>query len=184
MSKPKKNGTFYRALKHSYSKGDERKKALSAEGYEYDEGLSNHNQQVYYNPNTKKMVYSVAGTHNKSDMWTDVRMLFGGLKKTKRYKEADKRYAQAREKYNPSESTVVGHSLGGSIASGIAKKEDKIMTYNKGSTIGQKNRKNEQVYHTNGDPISMFSTKGAKRLKFTMNNPHSTSHLQDSDLSV
>ena len=37
-------------LKASYSKGNDQKNMLSKYGYQYDDKLSNHNQQIYYNP--------------------------------------------------------------------------------------------------------------------------------------
>jgi hypothetical protein len=32
-------------------------------GYQIDKGLSNDNQQVYYNPESKKLLYNVTGSH-------------------------------------------------------------------------------------------------------------------------
>jgi hypothetical protein len=43
------------------------------------------------------------------------------------------------EDYRPINSVITGHSLGASIASGIGSNQDKIITYNKGNTIGQNN---------------------------------------------
>ena len=36
-----------------------------------------HNQQVYYNPNEKKLLMSVAGTHNLRDVGTDFMLGIG-----------------------------------------------------------------------------------------------------------
>ena len=47
-------------LKNSYS--NEHRENMN--GYKLDKELSNHNQQVYYNPEHKKLVVSVAGTTN------------------------------------------------------------------------------------------------------------------------
>ena len=79
---------LYDALKSSY--GDKQAKDhLTQAGYKYDSMLSNHNQQVWYNPNEKKLLYNVAGTHNLTDWGTDAYLLAGKLKDTNRYKEAD-----------------------------------------------------------------------------------------------
>ena len=47
-------------------------------GYNLDLKLSNHNKQVYYNPDHKKLFVSVAGTHNARDWGTD---FFLGIEK-------------------------------------------------------------------------------------------------------
>ena len=100
---------LFDVIKNSYAKN----KAKSMKGFNLDESLSNHNQQVYYNPNNKKLLYSVAGTHNLADVGTDIYLGAGHLKDTKRYKEAEKTLKQAKQKYNASKALIAGHSLGG-----------------------------------------------------------------------
>lgn len=69
---------LYDALKSSY--GDKRsKEQLRNAGFNYDSMLSNHNQQVWFNPNSKKLLYNVAGTHNLTDWGTDLWLALGGL---------------------------------------------------------------------------------------------------------
>ena len=137
---------LYDALKSSY--GDKRSQdTLKRAGYNYDSMLSNHNQQVWHNPNEKKLLYNVAGTHDLSDVGTDIWLAFGGLKNTNRYKEAGKTIAEAKRKYgNDVQTSITGHSLGGSIAQYVAGKNDKVYTLDKGATIGQKTRSNENAY--------------------------------------
>ena len=72
-------------IKNSYAKN----KSKSLKGYNLDEDLSNHNQQVYFNPNDKKLLYSITGTHNLADVGTDLMLGLGRIKNTKRYKEAE-----------------------------------------------------------------------------------------------
>ena len=55
------------ALKNSYSKHHND----NMNGYNLDMELSKHNHKVYYNPDHKKLVVSVAGTHNARDWGTD-----------------------------------------------------------------------------------------------------------------
>lgn len=167
----KKNDiNLFDVLKNSYrNKSD----AFNKQGYQYDKELSNHNQQVYFNPDSKKMLVSVAGTHNLRDWGTDAWLAFGGLKSTNRYKEAKDVLNRARQKYNPSETSVSGHSLGGSIAQGIASKDDKVYALDSGYTIGQKTRShngNFQHFRTAGDAVSLLS-EGAKNMK-TLQNPN------------
>lgn len=175
--KAKKASTLYKLLKNSYQKKHSKQK-LKPDGLILDKSLSNHNQQVYYNPIDNKVVVAVAGTHNFSDIVTDMFLLTGNLKHTSRYLEAEEIYTKAIEKYNPRKSIVVGHSLGASIASGIAENDDDIITYNKGAYPGQKHRENETSYRTRGDLISLFAAPKSIHLPFTINKPHNLKHIK------
>ena len=154
-------------LKASYAKGNDQKNMLAKYGYQYDNKLSNQNQQIYYNPAENKLLNTVAGTHNLSDVGTDVYLAVGRLKDTNRYKEADRTLKSAKEKYKPSKTIVAGSSLGGSIAGYIGSNNDDIYTLNKGATIGQKVKSNENAYRTQGDIISLANanSKNMKTLK-------------------
>jgi hypothetical protein len=149
---------LYDVLKNSYSDKKKQMDGLKRNGYNYDSMLSNHNQQVYYNPNDRKLIVNVAGTHNLSDWGTDAYLAAGKLKDTNRYKEANSIFKEAKKKYNPSNTNVVGHSLGGSIASYIAGNNDKVHTLNSGYTIGQKTKKNREEYQVGGDIVSLFGS--------------------------
>lgn len=154
---------LYDALKSSY--GDKKsKEKLANAGYKYDSMLSNHNEQVWYNPNEKKLLYNVAGTHNLSDVGTDLYLAFGKLKDTNRYKEAGNKLEEAKKKYNVDNATITGHSLGGAVSQYIANKNDKVYTLNKGATIGQKTRGNETAIRTSGDAVSLMNA-GSTRMK-------------------
>ena len=142
-------------LHNSYSQDPN---ALTKNGFNYDSDLSNDNQQVYYNPKQNKLLYSIAGTHNLNDIGTDIYLGLGKIKDTNRYKSADDTLAKAKQKYNPANTTLVGHSLGGNIASKIGKPEDKIFTFNKGSTINEKVIPQEKSYRSNGDLVSIFNS--------------------------
>lgn len=176
----KKNDiNLFDALKNSYKNKSD---AFNKQGYQYDKELSSHNQQVYFNPNNKKMLVSVAGTHNLRDWGTDAMLAFGKLKDTKRYNEAKNVLSMARQKYNPSSTSVAGHSLGGSIAQGIASKDDKVYALDSGYTIGQKTRShggNFQHFRTAGDAVSLLS-EGAKNMK-TLQNPNRNTGLMALD---
>ena len=136
---PTNDLSLHEVIKNSYAKN----KAKSMKGYNLDESLSNHNQQVYYNLNNKKLLYSVAGTHNLADVGTDIYLGAGHLKDTNRYKEAEKTLKQAKQKYGVNKALIAGHSLGGSIAGYVGNPDvDSIMTLDKGATIRQPIRKN------------------------------------------
>ena len=143
---------LHTVLKNSYAT----KKAKNMHGYQLDNELSDHNQSVYYHPENRKLLYSVTGTHNLRDVGTDLYLLGGHLKNTTRYKKADEKLRQAKEKYGVDHATVTGHSLGGSIAGYIAGDNDHVMTLDKGATIGQKIKKNETAFRTKGDFINVI----------------------------
>ena len=63
--------SLHEALKNSYSKNPKD----NMKGYALDKGLSNHNQQVYYNKDKNQLLMSVAGTHNLRDWGTDIYIL-------------------------------------------------------------------------------------------------------------
>jgi hypothetical protein len=180
--KNKPKSSLYKVLKGSYRPVQKQAKSLKKEGYEYDTALSNHNQQVYYHPKTKKMVVAVTGTHNLSDVGTDLAFGAGMLKHTHRYKQAERRIIQAKEKYKPEKTTITGHSLGGAIARRVAKSDDTVITYNKASTIGEKPRANETAIRTRGD-IPSFFAKVQHQLPFRLY-AHTTGNLRHSAFSV
>jgi len=103
--------------------------------------LSNSNQQVYYHPEQKKLLFNVSGTHNLADVGTDIYLGLGKLKDTNRYKQAKNKLEEAKRKYNIDNAVITGHSLGGAISQYIGSKDDKIYTFNKGATLFQPTRK-------------------------------------------
>ena len=58
---------LYDAIKSSYGNKIIKNKIL-AEGYIKDKKLSSDNQKVFYNPENKKLLVNVAGTHNLTEM--------------------------------------------------------------------------------------------------------------------
>jgi len=161
---------LHKVLKNSYASQKEQEHAFKNDGYLFDKKLSNHNEQVYYNPSKKKLLMSISGTHNISDVGTDLWLAAGKLKDTNRYKEADSVLKRAKQKYNISNVTLAAHSLGGAIGQYIASKNDRVYTLNKGATIGQKTRSNEHAYRTSGDLVSLLNANST-RMK-TLTNPH------------
>jgi len=166
---------LYNALKNSYSDRNKQKSAFVKEGYVFDSDLSDNEKQVYYNPKDKKLLYTVKGTNPLSlrDIGSDIYLAFGHLKDTNRFKEADATFKKAKLKYKPQESVLAGHSLAGGIVQYIAGKNDKVYTLDKGATIGQKTRSNENAFRTEGDLVSIFNANST-RMK-TLKNPHKAS---------
>jgi hypothetical protein len=102
---------------------------------------------------------SVKGTNPFSlkDIGTDIYLAAGHLKDTDRYKESKNILEKAKKRYNPKESTLASHSLGGTISQYIAGKDDKVYTLDKGSTLFQKSRPNEKAYRSSGDVVSLLN---------------------------
>lgn len=146
--------SLHDALYNSYAQDPN---ALNQNGFNYDKDLSNDNEQVYYNPKQNKLLYTITGSHNLNDVGTDAYLAVGKIKDTSRYKNAEIKLEKAKAKYQPSHTTISGHSLGGSIASKLS--GDRIITYNKGSTIGEKIIGNEDSYRTHGDVVSILNNK-------------------------
>ena len=162
---PSKDPTLHEVIQNSYAKN----KIKNIKGYDLDKNLSNHNQQVYYNKDNKKLLYSVAGTHNMSDVGTDIMLGLGRIKNTKRYKEADETLKKAKIKYNVDKATIASHSLGSSIGSLVGSGNDDIYSLDKGA-VGQKPRNNEKNYRTQGDIVSLFSRNDPNTTNLI--NPH------------
>jgi hypothetical protein len=152
--------SLYDALKSSYSdKNSERN--LMKEGYVKDGFLSNRNNQVWVNKDNKKLLHTVKGTNPFSlkDIGTDLYLGLGMLDKTDRYKDSKRILENAKQKYNGYETSVAGHSLGGSIASKIGKREDKVYSYNEGISPFQPTRTrggNHQHFRNSGDVVSIL----------------------------
>jgi tetratricopeptide (TPR) repeat protein len=150
---------LHEVLKNSYSN----KHRENMNGYKLDKELSSKNQQVYYNPEHKKLVVSVKGTDMMSprDWGTDFYLGIGKLKDTNRYKEAKSIYDKAKAKYNPMQSTAVGHSLGSSISNYITSGNDKSVGLDGGYTIGQTSRNNSKQYRSSGDVVSALGANAS-----------------------
>jgi hypothetical protein len=172
---------FHDVLNNSYASRDKQKGAFKNQGYVFDSDLSDINQQVYYNPRDKKLLYSVKGTNPFSlkDLGTDAYLAMGKLKDTNRYKEAEKKLQLAKTRYSPKDVVVAGHSLGGSISQYIAGKNDKVYTLNKGATIGQKTRSNENAFRTKGDAVSLLNANSTRMQ--TLKNPNIITKIRPVD---
>ena len=171
---------LYDVLKSGYGDKNYQKK-LHEMGYKKDSMLSNKNNHVYVNELEKKFIHNVKGTNPFSvdDIKTDVLLAFGKLKDTDRYKDSKRVLNEAKQKYKGYNTTVVGHSLGSQIANNIASKDDKVVSYNGGYTIGQPTRSrsgNHKHYRTSGDIVSVFGAN-AKNITTLKNNNFKTGNL-------
>ena len=81
-----------------------------------------------------------------------------GYKESDRYKQSHKALRDAKQKYNINNATVTGHSQGAATAQYISSKGDKVMTLDRGTTIGSKSREGSKDYRTNGDVVSLLAS--------------------------
>jgi hypothetical protein len=72
--------TLYDTLRIGYLPSESQQgKEMAKYGYQIDKRLSNDNQQVYYNPDSKKLLYNVTGSQSLND-WVnvDAKLALGG----------------------------------------------------------------------------------------------------------
>lgn len=130
------------------------------EGYEEDKKLSGKRTQVYYNDKDKKQIIVHRGTQGIQDIFTDVNLALGRLTKTARYKHSKKIAEEARKSRPDYQTTQLGHSLGGALARRVAKKNDKLVTYNTAvelQDLFKKQSNNQSNYRTAFDPVSILA---------------------------
>jgi hypothetical protein len=151
-----------KTLKIGYESKEKQEKKMGRRGYTRDNELSNGDHQAYINKKTGKLLFNITGSHNLKDAVTDGYLAFGGLKNTSRYKTADSALKKAKEKYKPTNVSVVGHSLGGSIAGLISSKSDRVTTLDKGATFGSRIRSNENGFRTSGDAVSILNSNSKR----------------------
>jgi hypothetical protein len=76
---PVKPLTLYDSLRVGYLANENKQgQEMQKYGYVIDKNLSNENQQVYYNPDTKKLLYNVTGSQSLQD-WvnSDLKLALG-----------------------------------------------------------------------------------------------------------
>lgn len=76
---PNKPLTLYDSLRVGYLANENKQgQEMQKYGYVIDKNLSNENQQVYYNPETKKLLYNVTGSQSLQD-WvnSDLKLALG-----------------------------------------------------------------------------------------------------------
>jgi len=185
-------------LDKSYIDPNGRDKMLG--DYVYDHELSNKEDAVYHNPKDNKLLIAYRGTANLDDAKTDASLAFGELRNTKRYDRSENTYHKAKSKYNGSNTTLVGHSLGGSLASAIGRDSDSIISFNKGNGLipstATKTKSNEKSYRIKGDLVSIVPDRNTTTINnnkyidylnpwwYNRANAHSTKHLKNSNIYV
>ena len=169
--------SLYDPLKSSYLNTIEAEEKMKKHNYKLDPELSNIQTKVFYNPEADNpLLITYRGTKNLlNDIPTDIALGLGQLKHTQRYKDSKHIYQKAKEKYN-SNALLVGHSLGGGLASAVSEPNDKVITFNKASagfiSPSTETKANETAYRWNGDIISGLSV-------FDKHKPNTIGRLED-----
>jgi len=148
------------ALNVSYSPLEKAQKRLQPYGYTLDTGLSTQQNKVFVQPQSKKLVFTTAGTNPFSprDIATDAYLAFlgkAGLQQTSRYKESKAVLEKAREKYPNYQRTLAGHSLGKTIVGNLANPNEKVKGFGTGSGVFSQG--GGESYRTFYDPFSYTS---------------------------
>ena len=149
---------LYNVISNGYKDEATMENFGKSKGYILDKDLSSKTEQFYYNPETNKMLMNIRGTASLDDIKTDFQMLRGKLKETDRYKQADTKLKQAREKYKDYDRTITSHSLGGAISERIATPDERVISLNKADLGGK--RKNHIDIRTTGDLVSSYGLLG------------------------
>jgi hypothetical protein len=184
------------ALKSTYKSKDESEKVMNNSGYTFDKSLSNQSDRVYYNPYDNKLLITYRGTTNLiNDLPADLSILTGQYN-TKRFTGAVDQYQKVKEKYYKTpDITLIGHSLGGTIASQVNKsdhspKTNHVITFNKGSgslfDSFRHKPENEDNYRQAGDLISFLDIGNSKTFGYLQNplSAHNTDNLIDKKLYI
>ena len=131
------------AIDASYQSTNDARHRLEKQGYIMDNDLSNVEEKVYNNQKTGELLIVYRGSVNLKNDWldTNVSLLKGDLKNSERYKRSKDVYDKAKIKYNKDKVTLVGDSMGGSLASAVGNNNDNILTHNKGTTYNTTNKK-------------------------------------------
>lgn len=161
----------------------------SIEGYELDKELSGQRAQVYHNKDTNHTIINHRGTKGIHDMYTDLQLMFGH-KSNRRFQHGKKVTDDAIKKYNNSDITITGHSLGHAVAKEANKKHNKeLVTLNGAVTphdLVNEQKDNEHIIRTQYDPVSFlhsFSPMHNKRNTTTINS-HSLNLLDEHGTDV
>jgi hypothetical protein len=161
LRSPYMNLPLEEALNISYSPLEKTQRKLDPYGYKLDTALSTQQNKVFIQPQSKKLVFTTAGTNpfSAKDIATDAYLAFlgrAGLQSTTRYKESEAVLAKAREKYPTYKRSLVGHSLGSSIISNLANPNENVRGFGSGSGIFSQGQVGTG-YRTAYDPFSYTS---------------------------
>jgi hypothetical protein len=155
-------------LQGSYSKNTEARELAKKNKMKLDENLSNAEQKIYVDEKGNPTI-TYAGSRKISDWLVTNPLLALGLEKySPRFKRSEKVMEDVRKKYGGKPVTIVGHSLGAAIGTAVGKKQDKIISVDRGiglGGIGKKLGSNVTDIRTSNDLVSALrNTQSGGRL--------------------
>ena len=145
-------------IQASYSRNTPAKEIGNKYGMRLDSSLSNAEQKVYVDRRNRPTI-AYTGSRKVGDWMTNALLATGLQGLSSRFRGAKDLAEKVRAKYNKP-LTIIGHSLGGSLAEYAGGKGDKIVTLDKGvglSGIGKTIGKNQTDIRTSNDPVSVLS---------------------------
>ena len=147
------------------------RKRMSFDGWVYQAKWSNKEQAVY--KQTGKYVISFRGTKKAHDNMTNIKLVMGKFFQSSRFKRDLAFVKEFKAKHPKTQIILVGHSLGGRLASEIAKQTGcEAVTFNEArvpsDVASADNHAFIRRYRTKDDPISLLGIVGpkAKRTHF------------------
>jgi pimeloyl-ACP methyl ester carboxylesterase len=172
-------------LKSSYMRNKDADKR-AGDRFTLDHTLSNGEHKVYMDgENGGAPVVSFTGTRKGSDLVTDAALLFGLGRFTPRFRHEERLVKKVKSQYGDKKLTLVGHSLGGSLASANAGRADKVVTLDKGVGLGGlfgRSHRNETSIRGAADIVSALSvTQRGKTRTLASFNPltaHNVGHVK------
>lgn len=124
-----------------------------------DHSLSNSNHKVFIDEKGNPDVV-FTGSRKGADVLTDIALGIGLGGFTPRFRNSTALIDKVKEKYKNKPVSVLGDSLGGSLAESVAGKVDKVITHNKGTGIfgiGKEIRPNTTNIRSSNDLISILN---------------------------
>eukprot|EP01038_Epipyxis_sp_PR26KG_P015501 gene15501-20920_t len=155
-------------IKASYKGTNEADKKIGQNlGYKLNRDLSNRKQKVVLDKDNKPLVAFI-GTRTFGDIITNGALAIGLGGFTNRFQHSKRVIDNVRKKYNKP-ITIVGHSLGGSLAEHAG--GDKVITIDKGVGIfgiGKKIKSNQTDIRIANDPVSLLSLTQQNKNRITI----------------
>jgi predicted nucleotidyltransferase len=170
-----KTDKISRLIESSY-KNNHKAKKIAPKRFKLQENLSNDKHKVFIDSKNKiKPIVVFRGTDitNPSDIASDLKIAVGLEKTDNRFKNSRNFTEKLRKKYD-SNLNIIGHSLGGRVGEFSAKKNDRIITVNKGAGLNSINKnigKNQTDIRNRYDAVSAlsaFNNRDSKKSLITL----------------
>ena len=137
--------------------------------FEIDKELSDNEVQVFKDEKIKQLVIVFRGTEGTARDWSNnFQMGIGRYKKTNRFHRSKKIFEEALEKYPHYKITLVSHSQSGLLTHLLDDhRVHEVLAYNPAWFPTTKQKENERIIKTKGDPVSIAVHKNNKNIIFS-----------------